>query len=100
MEWCIGLEVPLVYLESAKYNSFKDHKLTEVFKKSFFFFNCDNNNWEKELIEFLNLPIKEINKRWKEKAIYRKKYDAIYFMSSKKNAGKIGTKVILKHLNG
>ena len=62
--------------------------------------NYDNNNWEKELIEFLNLPIKEINRRWKEKAIYRKKYDDIYLMSSKKNAGKIGSKVILKHMNG
>ena len=72
----------------------------EVFKKSFFFFNCDNNNWEKEPIEFLNLPIKEINKRWKEKAIYRKKYDAIYFMSNKKNAGKIGSKIILNYING
>ena len=40
------------------------------------------------------------NKKQEEKAIYRKKYDDIYLMSSKKNAGKIGSKVILKHMNG
>ena len=100
LEWCIGVDVPLIFLDSEYYEPLENENVKSAFKECFFFFNYDNNNWEKELIEFLNLPIKEINRRWKEKAIYRKKYDDIYLMSSKKNAGKIGSKVILKHMNG
>tara|TARA_B110000971_G_C19835399_1_gene420024 strand:+ start:329 stop:724 length:396 start_codon:yes stop_codon:yes gene_type:complete len=100
LECCIGSEVPLVYLESSKYNSLKDDKVIEVFKKSFFFFNCDYENWEKDLLDFLNLPMKTIDRLWKEKNAFRKKYDNLYFMSNKKNAGKIGSKIILKHMNG
>lgn len=100
LEWCIGLNVPLIFLDSDYYEPLESENVKNAFKECFFFFNYDNINWEKELIEFLNLPIKEINRRWKEKAIYRKKYEDIYLMSSKKNAGKIGSKVILKHLNG
>jgi len=100
LEWCIGSEVPLVYLESSKYNSLKDDKVIEVFKKSFFFFNCDYENWEKDLLDFLNLPMNTIDRLWKEKNAFRKKYDNLYFMSNKKNAGKIGSKIILKHMNG
>ena len=72
----------------------------EVFKKYFFFFNCDYENWEKDLLDFLNLPMKTIDRLWKEKNAFRKKYDNLYFMSNKKNAGKIGSKIILNHING
>ena len=88
--------MPLIFLDSDYYEPLENEKCKNAFKECFFFFNYDNINWEKELIEFLNLPIKEINRRWKEKAIYRKKYEDIYLMSSKKNAGKIGSKVIFK----
>ncbi|MDC1030154.1 hypothetical protein OAR07_02610 [Flavobacteriaceae bacterium] len=100
LEWCIGLDVPLIFLDSDYYEPLENENVKRAFKECFFFFNYDKTGWEKELIEFLNLPIKEINIRWKEKAIYRKKYDDIYLMSSKKNAGGIGSKVILKHING
>ena len=99
LEWCIGLNVPLIFLDSKHYEPLENEKVENAFKECFFFFNYDNINWEKQLIEFLNLPIKEINRRWKEKAIYRKKYDDIYFMSNKKNAGKIGANLILKHIS-
>ena len=100
LEWCIGIDVPLIFLDSDYYEPLENEDVKNAFKECFFFFNYDKIGWENELIEFLNLPIKEINRRWKEKAIFRKKYDDIYLMSSKKNAGKIGSKVILKHMNG
>jgi hypothetical protein len=100
LEWCIGIDVPLIFLDSDHYEPLENENVKRAFKECFFFFNYDKIGWENELIEFLNLPIKEINRRWKEKAIFRKKYDDIYFMSNKKNAGKIGSKVILKHMNG
>ena len=99
LEWCIGLDVPLIFLDSDYYEPLENEDVKNAFKECFFFFNYDKINWERELIEFLNLPIKDINRRWKAKAVYRKKYDDIYFMSNKKNAGKIGANIILKHIS-
>ncbi len=99
LEWCIGVEKPLVFLDSKNYEPLLNENVINAFKKSFFFFNYDKKGWEKDLIKFLNKPYLEILKLWKEKKYYREKYDNIYFLSKKKNAGKIATKHILKSEN-
>ena len=100
LEWCIGVDVPLIFLDSDYYEPLENEKVKKAFKESFFVFNYDNYGWEKKLISFLNLPYKEIIKRWDEKDVYRKKYDEEYFLSSKKNAGEIGSKFILDLIDG
>ena len=92
--WCIGTNLPLVYLDSKYYNSLMDDNTRQAFQECFFFFNYDEYGWEKELINFLNKPYDEILQLWKKKEPYRKKYDDIYFLSSKKNAGKLGANYI------
>lgn len=52
------------------------------------------------LLDFINLPMKTINRLWKEKNTFRKNYGNIYFMSNKKNADKTGSKIIINHING
>lgn len=99
LEWCIGVEKPLVFLDSKNYEPLLNENVINAFKKSFFFFNYDKKGWEKDLIKFLNKPYSEILKLWEEKKYYREKYDNIYFLSKKKNAGKIATKYILKSEN-
>ena len=99
LEWCIGVEKPLVFLDSKNYEPLLDENVINAFKKSFFFFNYDKKGWEKDLIKFLNKPYSEIFKLWEEKKYYRVKYDNIYFLSKKKNAGEISTKYILKSEN-
>ena len=92
--FCLGVKVPLVFLESKYYNSLLDKDVKKAFKESFFFFNYDKLGWEQELLSFLNKPYNEILKLWNEKEKYRKKYDDIYFLSSKKKAGKLGANLI------
>ena len=92
--WCIGLNKPLVYLDSENYNQLEDKEVKKAFNESFFVFSYDNENWVEELIEFLNKPYSEILELWKEKEKYRIKYDEIYFLDNKKNAGQIGAEFI------
>ncbi|MFL2600287.1 MAG: hypothetical protein ACJ0P1_07035 [Flavobacteriaceae bacterium] len=99
LEWCIGSNVPLIFLDSDYYEPLENHKVKKAFEESFFLFNYDRLNWEKEMIDFLNLPYEEILKRWKEKEIFRKKYDNKYFLSSKKYAGGIGSKLLFELIN-
>jgi len=99
LEWCIGSNVPIIFLDSDYYEPLENVEVKKAFKESFFLINYDNSNWEKELINLLNLPYHEILKRWKEKEIFRKKYDSKYFLSVNKNAGKIGSKLLLELIN-
>lgn len=99
LEWCIGADVPLVFLDSDYYEPLINNEVKKAFKESFFVFNYDKKDWEKEFISFLNLPYNEILNKWKKKEIYRKKYDDLYFLSKNKDAGKIGSTEILNLIN-
>ena len=94
--WCIGLNVPLVFLDSDYYEPLADENVKKAFRESFFVFNYDKDGWEQELIDFLNKPYSEILKSWKNKEKYRIKYDDVYFLSSKKDAGKLGAEYVKK----
>ena len=98
LEWCIGLDVPLILLNSDHYEPFRNEKVKKIFGDCFFVFNYDNLGWEKKLIDFLNKPYSEINMLWKKKSKYRKKYDNEHFLSLTKDPGKIGSKHIIKHI--
>jgi len=95
LEWCIGLNVPLIFLDSDFYEPLENEDVKNAFKKSFFFFNYDKDGWEIDLIRFLNKPYKEILSLWKQKQKYRNQYDEVYFLSKGKKAGKIGATLIL-----
>ena len=88
LAWCIGVEKPLIFLDSKYYEPLKDEETKKVFKKCFFYFNYDKRGWEKELIKFLNLPITTIMKLWDEKKIYRDEFDEKYFLSKKRMLAK------------
>ena len=100
LEWCIGANVPLIFLDSDFYEPLENENVKKAFKDSFFFFNYDKVGWKKQLTDFLNLPYEDILRKWNEKEIYRKNYDDKYFLSSKKYAGSIGSKLILNLIDG
>ncbi|MAU88554.1 MAG: hypothetical protein CMC40_01425, partial [Flavobacteriaceae bacterium] len=100
LEWCIGANVPLIFLDSDFYEPLENENVKKAFKDSFFFFNYDKVGWKKQLTDFLNLPYEDIIRKWNEKEIYRKNYDDKYFLSSKKYAGSIGSKLILNLIDG
>ncbi len=92
--WCIGTDKPFVYLDSNEQYQLQNKKVQGAFKESFFVFNYDKNGWEQELSSFLNKPFEEILHRWNEKEKNRQKYNEKYFLSNKKNAGKLGAQYI------
>ena len=98
LEWCIGVDVPIIFLDSNYYEPLQNEKVRNAFKKSFFVFNYDTFGWEKGLIDFLNLPYSQIISLWQSKAKYREKYDEHFFLSNKKYAGKIGAEYIIDYL--
>ena len=95
---CIGLDVPLILLNSDYYEPLRNEKVKKNFRECFFVFNYDNTGWEKKLIDFLNKPYSEIMMLWNKKLKYRKKYDNEHFLSLIKDPGKIGSKHIIKHI--
>lgn len=62
--YCIGANVPLVFLNSNYYNSLINKNVEKVFEKCFFVFDYDKSGWEQRLINFLNKPYHEIMKLW------------------------------------
>jgi hypothetical protein len=92
--WCIGADVPLVFLGSKKYHALEDEKLWEIFNECFFVIDIDCKSWEEEFVSLLNMSMSEILFEWKEKKKKYQAYDEQYFLGMNKNAGKIGSDLI------
>ena len=88
-----------IFLDSNYYEPLENDSVKKIFEESFFVFNYDNKGWEKDLIDFLNMPYNKIVKLWKNKAKYRRKYDEDHFLSLDKYAGKIGSNQILNSIS-
>tara|TARA_Y100000588_G_scaffold227176_1_gene240992 strand:- start:4225 stop:6012 length:1788 start_codon:yes stop_codon:yes gene_type:complete len=92
--WCVGLDKPIVYLDSPMFQPLENDLVSKAFDECFFVFNIDLVGWEQRLLEFLNKSFEEIESRWQEKSRYRKQYDNIYFLNRGKNAGQVGADFI------
>ena len=98
LEWCIGMENPIIFLYDRRIMPLESFEVELIFKKCFFFFDYDEIGWEETLKDFLNQPFKQIKKLWNEKQRYRDQYDEEYFMFKNKNAGKMGANFILNSI--
>lgn len=81
--WVLAANIPLIYL-----NLSSDPLTTEVRKemeKALFVFDIDNDCWDRELRQFLELPYEKILKLWNEKEIHRKHFSEHYVIGSKKD---------------
>jgi len=94
--WCVGLDKPMVYLDSPMFQPLDNDLVSKAFHECFFVFNIDLGGWEERLLEFLNKSFEEIESRWQDKSCYREQYDNIYFLNRDKNAGQIGADFISK----
>ena len=98
LEWCIGAQIPLVFLYDKKIMPLDSKNLENIFKECFLFFDYNEEGWEQKLIFFLNQPYKVILNIWKEKQKFRDQFDEEYFLSMNKNAGKLGSNYLIKQL--
>jgi len=98
LEWCIGAQIPLVFLYDKKIMPLESKKLENIFKECFLFFDFNEKGWKQKLISFLNQPYKVILNIWKEKQKFRDQFDEEYFLSINKNAGKLGSNYLLRQL--
>lgn len=98
LEWCIGLDVPLIFLYDRKIMPLESDETVLIFKKCFFFFDYDEIGWKESLTNFINQPFGQIKKSWNEKLKHREQYSEEYFMSKYKFAGEIGAVSILNQI--
>jgi hypothetical protein len=92
--WCIGTNVPIVFLDSSIYHSLANEQVKDVFCRSFFYFDTDIVGWQQDLMNLLNKPMVEIRASWEGMKQYREMYDEEYFLNKRKDAGSIGASFI------
>ena len=98
--WCMGLSKPLVFI-----NYKSNYSVTKNFKrdapKAIFYFEAEEKNFLKNIVNFLSQPIEKIEEEWCQKKEFRNKLWFKFFSKELKNnfaAGKEAANIILKTL--
>jgi hypothetical protein len=94
LEWCIGSNVPIIFLYSRNTNPLESKSVENIFENCFIFFDADSKSGLLRFKKILSLSYRDILKIWNKKQKYRDQYDEEYFLSKKKEAGKIGANLI------
>jgi len=93
--WCAHSNIPLVFINRTGALSVKKTVMDD-FKKAFFVFDDNNENWDKNLRIFLEKKYTDILELWDSKASFRLKVIKKYFGDINNNAGKNGADLINK----
>jgi hypothetical protein len=94
--WPIMSGKPVVFI-NRKYNNPLTNEANKSLSQGIFVFNDDDNDFHKNIREFLSQPIEEIEKLWKIKEKYRKEMLRDYFTEHNDGeAGKRAANIILK----
>ncbi len=70
--WAMGSGKPIVYIEQPGIKLLPHIK--ERFQESFFYFDANKDDWEKEIVSFLSQPDEDIYKLWKSKKKQRSEF--------------------------
>ena len=95
--WMLKYNKPIIYLHTNNFRLLNEGAKNLV-NKIFFTVDLDRNDWENNLTNLLNKPYKELMEMWKDKQIYRDKYDEEWLLGMKSHAGKLGSKYIKKFM--
>jgi hypothetical protein len=95
LSWLVMSGKPVVFI-----NRYSDHPLTKeahsALSSGLFLFDDTDNNFHKELLNFLSLPIEKIEELWESKKENRKyMIDQFFTSSCKKTAGKVAAELLL-----
>lgn len=95
--WCILSNRPVIYIEG------EDNRLSktarQAFKNNLYFFDINEKNWEKKLLQLLSSPIADIEKDWNLNNKKRVSFLNNFFGSSEDSAEKKCAKIILDKIS-
>lgn len=95
--WMLGLNRPIVYLNTNKFR-YLNPSAQNMVQKTLINIDIDEHDWENNLKNLLNKPHKELIEMWESKQIYREQYDEEWLMGTNLHAGKLGAKYINKFI--
>lgn len=93
LTWMLGEDKPIIFLYTNKFR-FINTESKKVLEKCFIVVNIDKENWDIDLINVLNKPLKDLVRIWKDKKTYRDKFDEEWLMGMNLHSGKLGAKFI------
>lgn len=70
--WCVGCDVPIIWLDSKIINPLIDDALRQQFWDSFICVDIDEDNWQDKLRTLLNQDVGALQKEWAAKSLARK----------------------------
>ena len=94
--WPIMSGKPVIFI-NRKYNNPLTNEAYKSLSQGIFVFNDDENDFHKNIRDFLSLPIEEIERLWQKKKKYRKEMIRDYFTEHNNgDAGERAARVILE----
>ncbi len=94
--WCIGANVPLIWLDSKYINPLSNSKIRAGFKEAFIFIDLDSINWESKFKKILEMRYDTLLELWNSKKRIRKKVIKEHLSSEYKSIGKRSYDIIYK----
>ena len=95
--WCVGTNIPLIWLESPITPILNDEALVD-FKNSFFVIDMNENDWPLQLKTLLNWGLLDIRKKWMEKSKARARTIEKYIFGPDISSGKACADTIMTKL--
>jgi hypothetical protein len=92
--WCVGANVPLVYLNSRICQALVSDELINLFDNAFFVVDFDADDWSERLRELLGTDLKTIQDQWDKKAPAREMLLRDYIVGEKGSVGRKAARLI------
>ncbi len=95
LSWPVMSGKPVVFINQKNNNPLTNESNASL-SKGLFVFDSDEDDFHRNLRDFLSQPLEEIERLWKEKKVAREKMIKNYFSAYNGGAGERAAKIILK----
>ena len=95
LSWPVMSGKPVVFINQKNNNPLTNESNASL-SKGLFVFDSDEDDFHRNLRDFLSQPLEEIERLWKEKKVAREKMIKNYFSAYNGGAGGRAAKIILK----
>ena len=94
--WCMGVDKPLIWLDSKSLFPLKNSEVRKAFKEAFIFIDFDDDKWLLKFKNILELPYSEILEIWNSKSTARNELCENIISSKYKSISKRAFKMIFE----